>query len=454
MPRRKLRLKLRSDVPSAAIGKTSESNENGNGTSISISTSATSTPTSTPQRRRPRTPKKKKGPSVPESGPLKKLEGLLACDSLSYQGWQDDVQEFRSLHAKYYRQNTEEEDPVVANTTMADWVLTSRLEGMQHKQQAHLGNRSHPYLQKLDALLPHLQYSGWPQDYQSALQAHYQHNNDWNRQKALFRLRQRQCLHRGDRSHPRLVELDAVAKTLTYPGHERDVQRCQEWHCSYSDDYIGNNVMGQQFQALRNKQTHWQGGFGTTCSAARQQPLQQLESLRSTLTYEGWQDDVETALSAHLHGCATLQANGQVMDYATALHHVQHKDSLAKGDRSHERLQQLDALVGQTCPQMQSTQTWLQLVQQCENTHLRYADNDWIGNAIWDELIKALKCLSKLDVSTIPSTPSKNKTRKEASSPSSTATAETAITASSSWTSDEDENTLCTGMGSFQSSAL
>lgn len=388
---------------------------------------------------------------MPESAPLKELEGLLACDSFSYPGWQDDVQGFRSLHAKYYCQSETDEDPAVANPTMADWVLTSRLEGMQHKQQAHLGNRSHPYLQKLDTLLPHLKYSGWPQDYQSALQAHYHQNNDWNRQKALFRLRQRQCFHRGDRSHPRIVELDAVAKTLTYPGHERDVQHCQEWHCSYSDDYIGNNVMSQQFQALRNKQIHWQGGGGgASATRQQQQPLQQLETLRSTLSYEGWQDDVGTALAAHLHGRATLQANGQVMDYATALHHVQNKDSLARGDRSHQRLQQLDALVARTNPQVQSTQTWQELVQQCENTHLRYADNDWIGSAIWDELLKALRCLSKLDVSTtLPSTPSKHKTKKDASSPSSTATAETTITASSSWTSDEDDNTACTGMGSF-----
>ena len=88
-------------------------------------------------------------------------------------------------------------------------------------------------------------------------------------------------------------------------------------------------------------------------------------------------------------------------------------------------------------------ENWNQLIQQCLETHLRYATDDWIGNAIWDQMLLVLKKWSRTASnssknSAIPSTPLHKKTPK-ADSPSSTATAETVITTSYSWSSADEE---------------
>ena len=388
------------------------------------------------------------------------LNHLVRAGQLTYPGWQDDVDEFHQLHAKYSDNNDNNNKNTMsqeANETLANWVLSSRLQGIQHKQQASAGDRSHPHLKELDALLPHLTYPGWPRDYQVALQSHYRHDNDWNQQRALFRLQQKECVHNGDRGHPRLTELDAMAQKLTYPGHERHVQQCEELHFQYSDDYIGNNVLARQFLSLRHRQAHWEGGKHNHNKTAAYKALEQLK--RHIPSYPGAAEDVHAAMEAHLYPCSIVESSGQVLDYATAMERVQHKQSaLEQGDRTHPRLVALDRVVARAPPSLLQDSTladmdqdnWRQFIQQLEEVHFRYGTEDWVGNAIFEKLLLALKrfqkqCNSHKATTTATSpqyhrrsphkalTPSK----RQPSTPSSTTTATTA--ASYSWSTKSDD---------------
>ncbi|CAB9496951.1 expressed unknown protein [Seminavis robusta] len=418
MPRRKLRLKLK------PITTPSSSNDQ-------VSDPQSQAPPSTPGRRTRRS-------GNGQSHSLVELETMIQEKHLTYPGWDDDVREFRALHERYYGHPQQGENSSFSHqdTILGDWVLASRLQGMQHKQQAYVGDRSHSYVKALDALVVHLSYPGWPQDFQLALQSHYQHDNDSNRQKALFRMQQRQAVFKGDRSHPRLVELDQIATSLTYPGHARDFRQCEQLHFEYTDDYIGNNVLTRQFQSLRNRQAHWDGTLA----------CKELESLRSQLTYDGWQEDIHTAMEAHLQPCSILESSGHVMDSTTALHHVQHKQSvLADRDRSHPRLVALDQLLLQLEPDyLTNTPQCQQLVQELEQVHLRYSTDDWVGNAIYERLLQALRRHLKAQTpnGSMPSTPCKNgifvekKANNKIGSPSSIVTASTI---SASWSRDSDD---------------
>jgi hypothetical protein len=370
--------------------------------------------------------------------PMVQLEALLREGKLNYQGWGIDVEEFVALHQRYSLPCTKDASNLHSgDTVMGEWILESRLQGMLHKNQAFLGDRSHPHLKALDALVGQLNYPDWPQDFQVALQSHYGQDSDWNRHRAIFRLQQRQCIFQGDRSHPRMVELDHLASKSTYPGHERDIKQCEDMHSDFTDDYVGNNVLSRQFQCLRNRQAHWDGSLS----------CKKLDALRTQLTYDGWEEDIHAATEAQLEPCAVIESSGHAMDYNTALIHLQHKQSVLQDrGRSHPRLVELDKLlsacvINDMPPCHQAN--WNLLVQKLEQVHLRYDTDDWMGNAIFERMLQALRQLrhkgpeQKKDRSPIPSTPSKMIFKKMPDgSPSSVAsniTATTATTIFSSW---------------------
>lgn len=48
----------------------------------------------------------------------------------------------------------------------------------------------------------------------------------------LYGMGEKQRIYDGDRSHSNLVELDRLAKTLTYPDFQLDVAKAEEIHTS------------------------------------------------------------------------------------------------------------------------------------------------------------------------------------------------------------------------------
>ena len=67
----------------------------------------------------------------------------------SYDGWKQDAEIAEERDIKY------PEHPICA------WAV---LDTMLRKQQVHDGDRSHPFIRKLDALTPTLSYAGWEGD--------------------------------------------------------------------------------------------------------------------------------------------------------------------------------------------------------------------------------------------------------------------------------------------------
>ena len=64
----------------------------------------------------------------------------------SYDGWRRDAKEAERMHREYHN------------------LVPDILATMRRKQQVHGGDRSHPYIRRLDALTPTLSYNGWEDD--------------------------------------------------------------------------------------------------------------------------------------------------------------------------------------------------------------------------------------------------------------------------------------------------
>ena len=89
---------------------------------------------------------------------------------------------------------------------------------MRRKQQLHRGDRSHPFIRKLDALTPTLSYDGWKEEARVI---------EWPGGDFIFfglsmtesvvdrllaRMRRKQAECDGDRSHKDLLELAIPSK--------------------------------------------------------------------------------------------------------------------------------------------------------------------------------------------------------------------------------------------------
>ena len=72
----------------------------------------------------------------------------------SYDGWQMDAELAEECDTK----------DIVKYTFFSTVDLWAILDTMHRKQQVHDGDRSHPFIRKLDALTPTLSYAGWEAD--------------------------------------------------------------------------------------------------------------------------------------------------------------------------------------------------------------------------------------------------------------------------------------------------
>ena len=136
--------------------------------------------------------------------------------TFSYDGWQVDAE-----HA--------EEMPFPQ-------LVSAILDTMLRKQQVHDGDRSHPFIRKLDALTPTLSYAGWEADarklewpeansdtvYTHALCGmgmrgdEFDTELEWMRQKQVAHVKDRQnnYVPGSDRSHANLRRLDDMVNRL------------------------------------------------------------------------------------------------------------------------------------------------------------------------------------------------------------------------------------------------
>ena len=72
-----------------------------------------------------------------------------------------------------------------------------------------------------------MSYPGWKIDYRVLKEAR---EDDLSFNIFLESMKRKQKIFDGDRSHPKIVVLDAIASTLTYQGWKRDVKAAESLH--------------------------------------------------------------------------------------------------------------------------------------------------------------------------------------------------------------------------------
>lgn len=210
-----------------------------------------------------------------------KLDAL--AKTTTYPGWRDDF--------------------IKAENAIFSFAIGLEFKHLVHilieKQRVHVGDRSHPRLQQLDAL--DLIYPGFGIDVKNAEDAHFKDLNGAFREH-LKTMQNKQNSLLGDRSHPDLVKLDALAKTTTYPGWQVDFKNAENTHFSYT---IGLGFDHLVHILVEKERVHLGDRSHTR--------LAKLDAL--TLSYPGWQEDVKMAETVHfkdlnntfMEHCETLQ---------------------------------------------------------------------------------------------------------------------------------------------------
>ena len=235
----------------------------------------------------------------------------------SYDGWRKDAKRAEELHREH---------PV---------LVPDILDKMRRKQQVHSGDRSHKYIRKLDALTPTLSYNGWKDD---ARKVEWPGTNtgDWSdtAEKMFEVMRTKQAEHDGVRDHENLRELDQLKAALDYEGWHRDAKRAEELHRE-----APILVRGILDKMRRKQQVH---------SGDRSHKyIRKLDALTPTLSYNGWKDD---ARKVEWPGTNT----GDWSDTAEKMFEVMRtKQAEHDGVRDHENLRELDELVARLARNMQ-----------------------------------------------------------------------------------------------------
>ena len=198
------------------------------------------------------------------------------------------------------------------------------LTGMCNKKRLHSGDRSHEQLQALDALISSgLTYNNWQADVHAAERTHVTMPDSFN--EFLVQIRKRQKMHTGVRSHEQLRALDAlISSGLTYDGWQDDVGEAEHKHVKWP-------VLFEGFlTGMCNKQKMHAGDRSDV-------QLRALDALKATgLSYDGWQADVHEAEEKH---------RKMPGSFDEVLVQIRKRQRMHTGDRSHEQLRVLDALI-------------------------------------------------------------------------------------------------------------
>jgi hypothetical protein len=274
---------------------------------------------------------------------------LVTLDSLeiSYPGWEEDVKKAERFHICRV-------ENIISNFGFDRMVME-----FKGKQQLFQGDRSHPNLQKLDALQPTKStYPGWNEDFTAAEKDH-QNRERFNHK--LFILEERQRMYLGDRSHPRLLELDSYS--FSYPGWEEDIRLAEDIHLRMKHSFL---IYHCHLQGMRNKQQ--------MCLGDRSHPnLVFLDGL--LLSYPSWKADFIQAEKAHQKGSAYR--------FETQVEILKERQKLFLGDRSHPNLVTLDEL-------KLSYPGWQVDIEKAEKFHLS-RKSDFISEVGFKRMVEGMR---------------------------------------------------------------
>lgn len=248
---------------------------------------------------------------------------LVTLDSLRlhYPGWKNDCDKAQEYHVCFPE------------------LFEGKISGMIEKQKMHDGDRSHSNLVALDALK--LTYPGHEEDVREAEDIHT--SKPFMFKEKLFEISEKQNMHLGDRSHPRLAVLDSI--TFNYPGWERDFSKAEHYHVRFPELFKG------KLKGMKEKQ-RINGGDRTHPN------LIALDLLAPKLSYPGFRTDLQGAEKAHTN---------LPQEFDARLFEIREKQNIYQGDRSHARLVELDKMV-LTYP------NWQWDFDRAEVYHLRYPE--------------------------------------------------------------------------------
>ena len=155
----------------------------------------------------------------------------------------------------------------------ADWIVS--------------GDRSHPNLKLVDRLRCTSTYDGYEDDIHELERSHL-NGDTYTFENTLFKIREREKMSDGDRSHPRLVQLDALLWKLSYDCWEDDFEEAEEVHYNSEQDSFEHCITKlERKQAIHeDDRSHRDLGY--------------LDSLY--LTHPHWEEDFEEAVDNHVNG--------------------------------------------------------------------------------------------------------------------------------------------------------
>jgi hypothetical protein len=166
----------------------------------------------------------------------------LASLELAYPGSEEDIQKVEKFHLQH------------PSSAESDAIFNDKLKGIRNKETLFFGNRSHPNIVALDEL--ELAYPGWEEDYQTAVTAHCD-RPETKFPAILHRLKEKQKIFEGDRTHWRLVDLDKLR--LTYPGWQADVSEVEHWHLHHEDSSQNDAMFAEVTMGMADQQQIYLG---------------------------------------------------------------------------------------------------------------------------------------------------------------------------------------------------
>jgi len=192
--------------------------------------------------------------------------------------------------------------------------IERKIELMKRKQRVHDGDRSHPELVQLDAL--RCNYPGWNVDKATGEKHHFE--CPILVPSLVKTMRRKQKLHQGNRSHPDLVKLDQLK--CTYPDWQKDKAAVER---AYTDYPI---LLSQSVEKLIKKQKLHEGNTSHP-------DLVKLNRIKCT--YPGWQKDKTEA---------EVFFTDNPSAFPQSMEKMRKKQRVHEGHRSHPDLVKLDSL--------------------------------------------------------------------------------------------------------------
>lgn len=159
---------------------------------------------------------------------LVKLDEL----TLSYPGWIQDYDDCEHTHFEFDGK-----------------VFWDKLKGLESKQLSYFNHSKDPDLMELDSI--QATYPGCKDDYRKAAEAHYA-GNEPRFQRFLQKLQKKQAVYSGDRSHPNLKAIDSLQ--FTFPNWENDVEEAERVHVEFE-----GKAFWDKLQGLRSKEKMYRG---------------------------------------------------------------------------------------------------------------------------------------------------------------------------------------------------